>query len=106
MHWESSSASDRIRAAAEATLAGPTYSGEVRAQLESAVESIARQAENVHDPAQAALLEATVALLAASKATMQSIGECRMDQPFDDVYVVLTDEGAQYCCTHSPSHCH
>jgi hypothetical protein len=105
MDWESSSPSDRVRAAARTVLESSAYSGDVRGQIEAAVESIARQADRVLDPAQAALLEATVTLLAASRASMQAIGECRRQQPFADVYVVLTDQGAQYCCTHNPSHC-
>jgi hypothetical protein len=92
-------------AAAQTVLESSPYSGEVRGQIEAAVESIASHADSVSDPAQAALLEATVTLLAASRASMQAIGECRRQQPFGDVYVVLTDQGAQYCCTHSPSHC-
>lgn len=95
---------DQVRAVAEAVVEQP-LSSDVSIQLDEAIAAIAREADQLGDPAQAALFRATVALMAASKASMQSIGECQMAQPYADVYVVMTPEGSRYCCTHNPQHC-
>jgi hypothetical protein len=87
------------------TVAEQPSSNDVSIQVDEAIAAIAREADSLVDPAQAALFRATVTLMAAAKASMQSIGECQIAEPYADVYVVLTSEGRRYCCTHSPQHC-
>jgi hypothetical protein len=95
---------DEVRAVAEALMEQPA-ANDVRAHVDEAIEALVRQAESTDDPAQAALVRANVVLLAAARASMQSIGECEIEQPHADVFVVLTSEGRRYCCTHRPRHC-
>jgi hypothetical protein len=94
----------QVRAVAETVVEQPS-SSDVSVQVDEAITAIAREADSLTDPAQAALFRATVTLMAAAKATMQSIGECQIVEPYADVYVVMTPEGQRYCCTHNPQHC-
>ena len=93
-----------VRTFAE-SLKGQPRSAEVNARLDEAIEAIAEHADAIQDPAQATLYQATIALLAASKATMQAIGECQRDEPYADVYVVIRADGPYYCCNHATQHC-
>lgn len=95
---------DQVRAVAEAVVEQPR-SAAISEQLDNAIAAIAGVADRLDDPAQAALFRATVTLLAAAKTSMQSAGECQIDEPYADVYIVMTPEGRRYCCTHNPQHC-
>jgi hypothetical protein len=94
-----------IRRTADA-IAGASDSLAVRTQISEAIEDIVRHADDLGDPAQAAIAKATLTLLAASNAAMQAIGVCQQEEPFADLYVVLDDSGRVcYCCTHTTQHC-
>jgi hypothetical protein len=95
---------DEVRAVADALMEQPA-ANDVRAHVDEAIEALVRQSESTDDPAHAAIARASVVLLAAARVSMQSIGECQIDEPHADVYVVLTSEGLRYCCTHNPQHC-
>jgi len=105
MDMPTQSPGEEVRAFAEAVVAEPSRSEDVRAQVDKAIAAVVEYAERLDDPRQIAPLKASVALLAAARTTMQSIGECHLAEPFADVYVVLTADGPRYCCKHNPQHC-
>ena len=96
---------ERIREAAKALAVRP-LSGEVNAQIDEAMKAIAAEADGLEDSRQAALFEAAVTLLAASKVSMQSVGECELATPYADIYMRFTPQGRVYCCTHPEPHCY
>lgn len=104
MEMPTQSPGDAVRAVGQEVVEHPG-SSEVGQQLEDAIAAITAHADRVQDPVQGALLRANVTLLAAAKASMQSIGECQIVEPHADVYVVMTSSGRRYCCTHNPQHC-
>jgi hypothetical protein len=98
-----------IRQAARNLAARPS-SDRVRPIVATAIEAIARRRENIAEPEQAALADATMTLLAASAASMQAIGVCRVEEPFADLYEVIDPDGhggyvRRLCCTHETQHC-
>jgi hypothetical protein len=95
---------DEVREVVSQVLSAPVRSADANVHIDRAAQAIARYAGEVQSPGEATLLAATVSLLAASKASMQAIGECQIEEPFADVYVVLTPDGAHYRCSHTPYH--
>jgi len=45
------------------------------------------------------------AILAEEASVLGLTGECRKEEPFTSLQLVLDGQGLRWCCTHSPTHC-
>lgn len=43
--------------------------------------------------------------LRLAAAALQVEGECRLEEPYRPLRLVLSAGGLKWCCTHSPEHC-